>query len=51
MQYFTWMLGVSFAAPFAIINTIRLKSVCDIDSHGIDQSPESLAHRSQESML
>lgn len=38
MWYFTWILGVGFAAAFAIINAMWLESVCDIDIHGIDQA-------------
>lgn len=48
MWYFTWILGVGFAASFAIINAMWLESVCDIDTYGIDQSCDSLAKRSQE---
>lgn len=35
MWYFTWILGVGFAAAFAIINAMWLESECDIDHHGI----------------
>ncbi|MFA5984877.1 MAG: cytochrome bd-I oxidase subunit CydX [Methylococcaceae bacterium] len=36
MWYFAWILGVGFASAFAIINAMWLESVCDIDTHGID---------------
>ncbi|KJV05578.1 cytochrome bd-I oxidase subunit CydX [Methylocucumis oryzae] len=36
MWYFAWILGVGFAAAFAIINAMWLESVCAIDSHGIE---------------
>lgn len=42
MGYFTWILGVGFAAAFAFINAMWLESVCDIDTHGIDQSCDTL---------
>lgn len=42
MWYFTWILGVGFAAAFAIINAMWLESNCDIDNHGIDASCDSL---------
>jgi cyd operon protein YbgT len=42
MWYFTWILGVGFAASFAVINAMWLESVCDIDNHGIDQSCDEL---------
>lgn len=38
MWYFAWILGVGFAAAFAIINAMWLESVCDIDRHGVDES-------------
>ena len=47
MWYFAWILGVGFAASFAIINAMWLESVCDIDTHGIDQSCDSLAKHDQ----
>lgn len=37
MWYFAWILGVCFAASFAIINAMWLESVCDIDRHSLDQ--------------
>ena len=43
MWYFTWILGVGFAAAFAIINAMWLESVCDIDNHGIGQTCDSLS--------
>lgn len=42
MWYFTWVLGVGFAAAFAIINAMWLESVCDIDNFGIDQTCDTL---------
>lgn len=42
MWYFTWILGVGFAAAFGIINAMWLESVCDIDTHGIDSSCDEL---------
>ena len=42
MWYFAWILGVCFAAAFAVINAMWLESVCDIDTHGIDQSFDTL---------
>ena len=42
MWYFTWILGVGFAAAFAVINAMWLESVCDIDTHGIDQSCDTI---------
>ena len=42
MWYFTWILGVSFAAAFGVINAMWLESVCDIDTHGIDASCDQL---------
>ncbi|MEY4210657.1 MAG: cytochrome bd-I oxidase subunit CydX [Pseudomonadota bacterium] len=50
MWYFAWILGVGFAASFAIINAMWLESVCDIDTHGIDQSCDSLSQRNKERM-
>jgi len=32
MWYFTWLLGVGFAAAFAIINAMWLESVAEIES-------------------
>ncbi|WP_442496974.1 cytochrome bd-I oxidase subunit CydX [Methylobacter sp. sgz302048] len=42
MWYFTWMLGASFAAAFAVINAMWLESNCDIDNEGIDQSCDTV---------
>ena len=36
MWYFTWILGVGFAAAFAIINAMWLESVSDLDAHNLD---------------
>ncbi|MDT4332371.1 cytochrome bd-I oxidase subunit CydX [Methylomonas sp. MED-D] len=45
MWYFAWILGVGFAAAFAIINAMWLESVCDIDRHGVDESCDHLRQR------
>jgi len=42
MWYFTWMLGASFAAAFAVINAMWLESNCDIDNEGIEPSCDAL---------
>ena len=39
MWYFAWVLGVSFAASFAILNAMWLETVCDIDA-GKRRDPE-----------
>lgn len=39
MWYFAWVLGVSFAASFAILNAMWLETVCDIDA-GKRKDPE-----------
>jgi len=44
MWYFAWILGVLFAASFAIINAMWLESVCDIDTHGLDQRGSDHKH-------
>lgn len=49
MWYFTWILGVGFAAAFAIINAMWLESVCDIDHHGIDQTCGDINKKDRES--
>lgn len=41
MWYFTWILGVGFAATFAIINAMWLESNCDIDNQSIDSTCET----------
>ncbi len=51
MWYFTWILGVGFAAAFAIINAMWLESVCDIDTHSIDQSCDSLSEHTKGTSL
>ncbi|POZ52021.1 cytochrome bd-I oxidase subunit CydX [Methylovulum psychrotolerans] len=48
MWYFTWILGVGFAAAFAIINAMWLESVCDIDNHGIDAACGSVSDDTEE---
>jgi cyd operon protein YbgT len=48
MWYFAWILGVGFAAALAIINAMWLESVCDIDTHGINQPSEDVAQRNKE---
>lgn len=40
MWYFAWILGVGFAAAFAIINAMWLESVCSIDTHGIEPNEQ-----------
>jgi cytochrome bd-I ubiquinol oxidase subunit X len=45
MWYFTWILGVAFASAFAVINAMWLESECNIDTHGIDQSHDSIRNR------
>ncbi|WP_027157316.1 cytochrome bd-I oxidase subunit CydX [Methylobacter luteus] len=42
MWYFTWMLGASFAAAFAVINAMWLESNCDIDNEGIEPSCDAV---------
>lgn len=46
MWYFAWILGVGFAAAFAIINAMWLESVCAIDSHGIEPKQQSKGDKS-----
>ncbi len=45
MWYFSWILGVAFASAFAVIIAMWLESECDIDTHGLDQSCDSIRNR------
>lgn len=42
MWYFAWILGVLFAASFAVINAMWLESVCDIDGYKADDACDTL---------
>ena len=44
MWYFAWVLGVSFAASFAILNAMWLETVCDIEGaerHDLEEAEKT----------
>lgn len=47
MWYFAWILGVLFAASFAVINAMWLESVCDIDGYKADDACDTLQKQSR----